>query len=138
MYSSMYFVQNLGVLFIQMKTDIGNGDFSRKLFAAFARLRRRGKSVGEEETVEIARAKGDLINHKTEKGEERREGWLHVGHWPPAPPSHPPRRIQIQTHSQTCNRRPKEGDAAVKGNKTRSSVKLWVNFRNNSTKSKSK
>ena len=71
MYSSMYFLQNLGVLFIQMKTNIGNGDFSRKLFAAFARLRRRerGKSVGEEETVEIARAKGDLINHKTEKGE---------------------------------------------------------------------
>ena len=69
---------------------------------------------------------------------ERREGWLHGGHWPPAPPSHPPRRIQIQTHSQTCNRRPKEGDAAVKGNKTRSSVKLWVNFRNNSTGSSKK
>ena len=36
MYSSMYFLQNLGVLFIQMKTDIGNGDFSRKPFTALA------------------------------------------------------------------------------------------------------
>ena len=73
MYSSMYFLQNLGVLFIQMKTNIGDRDFSRKLFTALARLRRRerGKSVAEEETVEIARAKGDLINLKTEKGDER-------------------------------------------------------------------
>ena len=112
-----------------MKTIIGNGDFSRKLFTAFARLRRRerGKSVGEEETVEIARAKGYLINHKTGKGEERREGWLHGGHRPPAPRP-PKRRIQIQTHLQTCNRSSKEGDAAAEGDKTEFGTKVAGNF----------